>query len=80
MMPTSRIKAGRRVSFSPVNGSRTTLAELYLKVSVPSIERTGKNGTPSAAALNRQAIAALDHSTIASFPPSAALLKMFDSP
>ncbi|GBC76488.1 hypothetical protein HRbin07_00690 [bacterium HR07] len=80
MIPTSKISAGRSVTGMPVKGSLTTLAELYFRVSVPSIERTGMNGTPIAAALKRQAIAALLHSTSLILPPSAARRKILDSP
>ena len=42
-------------TFSPVNGQAMTQAALWRKVSVPSSERTGRNGTPIAAALKRTA-------------------------
>ena len=51
MSPTSGYRAGTAASFMPVKGHSITLAPHCSRVSVPSIERAGRKGTPMAAAL-----------------------------
>ena len=55
MAATSGYSAGSATSVSPVNGQSITQAALWGKVSVPSMDRAGRNGTPIAAALKRTA-------------------------
>jgi hypothetical protein len=50
MAATSGYRAGRATSGRPVNGQSITLAALRASVSVPSMVRVGRNGTPMAAA------------------------------
>ena len=55
MAATSGYKAGSASRRSPVKGQAISLAPLLRKVSVPNMERAGRNGSPMAAALKRTA-------------------------
>jgi hypothetical protein len=80
MSAVSTVSAGSRQTRSPVKGHCVTLAELHRRVSVPSIDFTGMNGTPMAAAFILQAMDALLHSTSSTFPLSAARRSAWDTP